>query len=77
MALTRDIERLVRTFVAQHLDRAYIKYYLMETYQLPDQEAEQVLTKLGLPPEGGPRRGPAPKGGDSSTSGRLKKQTFF
>lgn len=77
MALARDIERLVRTFVAQHVDRAYIKHYLMETYQLPEKDAEATLVKLGLPPEGGNRRGPAPKGGDSATSGRLKKQTFF
>jgi hypothetical protein len=73
MALNRDIERLVRTFIAQHLERAYIKHYLMETYQLPDQDAEQVLVKMGLPPEGGPRRGPATGDG----GGRVKKQSFF
>lgn len=75
MALSRDIERLARTFVAQRLDRSYILHYLMETYQLDQEGAEKVLDKVGCPRDPGtPRRGPtAPDGGPA----RVKRQSFF
>ena len=43
---SKDLERLVRSFVAQKLDREYIIYYLVETYQLEIKTAQEVLEKV-------------------------------
>ncbi len=43
---SKDLERLVRSFVAQKLDREYIVYYLVETYQLEIKTAQEVLEKV-------------------------------
>ncbi len=43
---SRDLERLVRSFVAQKLDREYIKYYLVDTYQIDIATAEEVIDKV-------------------------------
>jgi hypothetical protein len=45
---TREIERLVRMFVGQKLDRVFIKHYIMENYQLDDRTAETVLDRCGV-----------------------------
>ena len=43
---SRDLERLVRTFVGQKLDREYIQYYLVETYQLDIKTADEIINKV-------------------------------
>jgi hypothetical protein len=43
---TKDLERLARSLVAQKLDREYIVYYLVETYQIEIKTAEEVLQKV-------------------------------
>ena len=52
---SKDLERLVRSFVAQKLDREYIVYYLVETYQLEIKTAQEVLEKVApaAPARGG------------------------
>lgn len=47
MAFSRDIERMARAFVAQKLDPAYIRHYLMEAYQLDEAAVEKILEKVG------------------------------
>ena len=51
---TREIERLVRMFVGQKLDRVFIKHYIMENYQLDDRTAETVLERCGVKTVGKP-----------------------
>ncbi len=48
MALTKDIERLVRSFVAQKMEPEYIRHYLMENYMLGPVAIDQIFTKLGV-----------------------------
>lgn len=43
---SKDLERLVRSFVAQKLERDYIVYYLVETYQLEIKTAHEILEKV-------------------------------
>ena len=43
---SRDLERLVRSFVSQKVDREYIRHYLMETYQLDVKTCDEVLEKV-------------------------------
>ena len=43
---SKDLERLVRSFVAQKLDREYIVYYLVETFQLEIKTAQDILEKV-------------------------------
>ena len=77
MAYSRDIERLVRTFVAQKLELEYIRHYLMESYQLDPRTIDQILEKVGVKLDKGPRgpgKGPEPKGPDK---GKLSKQSFY
>lgn len=75
MAYSRDIERLVRTFIAQKLDVEYIRHYLMESYQLDPRTIDQVLEKVGVKTgKGGPGKGPEPKGPDK---GKVSKQSFY
>lgn len=49
---SRELERMVRTFVAQKLSSEYILHYLMETYQMDKKAAEDLLAKVS-PPKGG------------------------
>jgi hypothetical protein len=68
---TREIERLVRMFVGQKLDRVYIKHYIMENYQLDDRTAETVLERCGVKTSTG-RRGPA----TDRTAGGHRREFF-
>jgi len=43
---SKDLERLARSFVAQKLDREYIVYYLVDTFQLDIKTAQEVLEKV-------------------------------
>ena len=43
---SRDLERLVRSFVGQKLERDYIKHYLVETYQLDPKTADEIINKV-------------------------------
>ena len=59
---SKDLERLVRSFVAQKLDREYIVYYLVETYQLEIKTAHEVLEKVApAAPVRGGRAAKAPE----------------
>jgi len=68
---TREIERLVRMFAGQKLDRAYIKHYITENFQLDDKTAETVLDRCGVKPPPG-RRGAVEEKGPGG-----RKQGFF
>lgn len=74
MAWGKDVERLARSFVKQHLDVEYIRYYLMEQYQLDKKSCEQLLLKIGAvkPPQEG-QKGP-PKPGEKD---KVKREGFF
>lgn len=54
---SRELERMVRTFVSQKLDTEYILHYLMETYQMDKKAAQDLLAKVS-PPKGGRHGGP-------------------
>jgi hypothetical protein len=69
---TREIERLVRMFVGQKLDRVYIKHYIMENFQLDDRTAETVLDRCGVKPPPSGRRGAVEDKGAG-----IRKQGFF
>ena len=49
---TRDLERIARSFVGQKLTPEYIVHYLMETYQLDQKSAQDILNKVS-PTRGG------------------------
>lgn len=77
MAFGKDIERLVRAFVAQKLELDYIRHYLMENYQIDRTAADVILAKIGvkLPPAGA-----RPKPGDDRRApdkGKVSKQEFY
>jgi hypothetical protein len=44
----KDLERLVRTMARQKMDPEYIRYYLMETYQLNAKAVDEVFVALGV-----------------------------
>jgi hypothetical protein len=44
----KDLERLVRSLVAQRTDPEYIRYYLIETYQLDPKTVDEVFKNLGV-----------------------------
>jgi hypothetical protein len=45
---TKDLERLIRSLVAQRTDPEYIRHYLMETYRLDTKIINQLFTELGV-----------------------------
>ena len=45
---TRDLERLVRTMARQKTDPDYIRYYLMDTYQLTSKQVDEVFETTGV-----------------------------
>ena len=45
---TKDLERVVRSMVRQKLDPEYIRYYLIETYQLDAKTIDGVFQALGI-----------------------------
>ena len=57
MAYGKDIERIIRAFLAQKLDLEYIRHYLMDTYQLDARSVDQVFEKMGLGGKTPSRRG--------------------
>ena len=74
---TKDIERLVRGFLAQKLELEFIRHYLMENYQLDRKGTDQILEKLGVKLGGpkGPKGGGGP--GKGPDDGQVKKQSFY
>ncbi len=74
----KAIERLARSMAAQKLEPDYIKYYLMETYQLDATKAAELLERLGIGKGG---KGKADKGGGRSPmkpgSDSGKRSSFF
>jgi len=70
----KDVERLARSFVKQHLDLDYIRHYLMETFQLDKKTVEMLLEKVGAvkPPD---PLGNGPKKVEDKD--KIKKQSFF
>ena len=69
---SRDLERLVRSFVAQKLDREYIVYYLVETYQLEIKTAQEVLEKVAPAAAARGARGKSPEAAPP-----IKRQRFY
>lgn len=49
MANRRDIDRLARSLAGQRLDPLYIQHYLVETFAISMEAAEEVLIRLGIP----------------------------
>jgi hypothetical protein len=45
---SKDLERLVRTMARQRMDPEYIRYYLMETYQLTAKQLDEVFAATGV-----------------------------
>jgi hypothetical protein len=45
---TKDLERIVRTMARQKMDPEYIRYYLMETYQLTAKQLDEVFVTVGV-----------------------------
>lgn len=45
---TRDLERLVREMLRTGTDIEYIKYYLMEEFQIDQKTIDVVMEKVGL-----------------------------
>jgi len=45
---TKDLERLVRSMARQKMDPEYIRYYLIETYQLAPKTIDEVFLTLGV-----------------------------
>jgi hypothetical protein len=70
----KDVERLARAFVKQHLDLEYIRYYLMEHFQLDRKTCDQMLEKIGAyqPPQPGGKGPVKPEDKD-----KVRRQGFF
>ncbi len=45
---TKDLERLVRSMNAQKLDPEYIRYYIVETFQLTAKQVDEVFALVGV-----------------------------
>jgi hypothetical protein len=45
---TKDLERLVRGMLAQHLDPVYIRCYLVETYQLSEAAVSALFAQMDI-----------------------------
>lgn len=45
---TKDLERIVRSMARQKTDPDYIRYYLIETYQLDPKTIDEVFASLGV-----------------------------
>ena len=45
---TKDLERLVRSMNAQRLDPEYIRYYIVETFQLTPKQVDEVFATVGV-----------------------------
>ena len=45
---TKDLERLVRSLVRQRMDPEYIRYYLIETYQLGEKVVDDIFKTVGV-----------------------------
>lgn len=45
---TKDLERVVRSMMRQKLDPEYVRYYLIETYQLDAKTIDGVFQALGI-----------------------------
>jgi len=45
---TKDLERLVRTMARQKVDPEYVRYYLMDTYQLTPKTVDEVFATVGF-----------------------------
>jgi hypothetical protein len=44
----KDYERLARSMNNQKLDPEYIRYYLIETYQVTNQIVDDIFTTVGV-----------------------------
>ncbi len=71
---SRDLERLVRTFIGQKLDPAYIRHYLVETYQLDLKTADDIIAKVA-PAAAARERGGHP--GEDLNPPPIKRQRFY
>ena len=58
MVFTRDLERVVRSLVAQKTDAVYIRHYLIENFQVDDKVVDQVFAKLNIRPPAKPGQKP-------------------
>lgn len=72
---SRDLERLVRTFAGQKLDREYIKHYLVETYQLDLKTADEIINKVA--PQQITRGGRPVAKSDGINPPLIKRQKFY
>lgn len=45
---TKDLERLIRSLVRQRTDPEYIRYYLMDTYQLSPKIVDELFKALNV-----------------------------
>ena len=64
VVFTRDLERLVRSLVAQKTDATYIRHYLIETYQVDNALVDQLFAKLGVKSPTKPGQKGGNEGGD-------------
>ena len=65
MVFTRDLERVVRSLVAQKTEATYIRHYLIENYQVDNALVDQLFAKLGIKPATKPGQKPGKDpGGD-------------
>lgn len=71
---TKDIERVARGMIAEHLEVDYIRFYLMESYQLDRKTADLILEKIGAVE---PTRGPKGPGKPAEKNPKVAKQSFY
>jgi len=44
----KDIERIARSMFGQKLEYDYVRYYLMEAFQLDEKAIDQVFDRIGI-----------------------------
>jgi hypothetical protein len=74
---SRDLERLVRTFIGQKLDLAYIRHYLVETYQLDLKTADEIIAKVAPAAAARGQNGRGSNQGEGLNPPPIKRQRFY
>ena len=72
---SKDLERLVRTFIGQKVDREYIRHYLMETYQMDAKSTDEIIAKVAPGGMAGGTSGGKPT--KPEDGGGIKRQRFY
>ncbi len=73
MSQNKDLERVARSMLGQRLEIEYVRFYMIETYQLDEKSVDHILERIGYQPKVAKGAKPPPK----ESGGGVKRQTFY